>query len=89
MGKLAVIRYSYLMLLVVQIVLSIFTFVGLWGGNVPPLGNTASAMLVYVLPLLILLNIIMIILWLILRRWIIVALPAITVLSCIDRKSVV
>ena len=83
MGKLAVIRYSYLMLLVVQIVLSIFTFVGLWGGNVPPLGNTASAMLVYVLPLLILLNIIMIILWLILRRWIIVALPAITVLSCI------
>ncbi len=83
MGKLAVIRYSYLMLLIFQIVLSIFTLVGLWGGTVPPLGNTASAMLVYVLPLLIGFNIIMIILWLIMRRWIIVALPAITVLMCI------
>lgn len=70
-------------MLIFQIVLSIFTFVGLWGGNVSPVGNTASAMLVYVLPLLIGLNILMILYWLITRRWFLVALPVVTFLSCI------
>lgn len=56
MGKLAVYKYITMMFLVIQIVLSIFTFVGLFGGNVPPSGNTARAMLVYVLPLLIAAN---------------------------------
>lgn len=83
MGKLAIIRYGQLMMLIFQIVLSIFTFVGLWGGNVSPVGNTASAMLVYVLPLLIGLNILMILYWLITRRWFLVALPVVTFLSCI------
>lgn len=83
MGKLAVYKYVTLMCLIIQIVITIFTFVGLFGGNVPPQGNTARAMLVYILPLLIVLNIIMLIIWLIRRNWIISALPLITILCCI------
>ena len=83
MGKLAVYKYITMMFLVIQIVLSIFTFVGLFGGNVPPSGNTARAMLVYVLPLLIATNAIILIYWLIKRLWIVSAIPIITILSCI------
>lgn len=83
MGKLALFRYGQLMMLIFQLVLSIFTFVGLFGGNVTPAGNTASAMLVYVLPLLLGVNAIMIIYWLITRRWVFVAIPLVTVLACV------
>lgn len=83
MGKLALYRYGQLMMLVFQLVLSIFTFVGLFGGDVHPAGNTANAMLVYILPLLIGINIVMIFYWLITRRWAFVAIPFITVASCI------
>ena len=83
MGKFAVKRYFSLMFLILQLVLSIFTFVGLFGGDSNPVGHTASAMLVYVLPLLIAANIVMLIYWLIMRHWIICSLPAITILSCI------
>ena len=48
MGKLAVKRYISLMFLIIQLVLSIFTFVGLFGGDSNPVGHTASAMLVYI-----------------------------------------
>ncbi len=83
MGKLAVYKYITMMFLVIQIVLSIFTFVGLFGGNVPPSGNTARAMLVYVLPLLIAANAFILIYWLLKRLWIVSSIPIITVLSCI------
>ena len=53
MGRLAVYKYVSMMFLVAQIVVSIMTFVGLFGGDVSPLGNTARAMLVYALPVLI------------------------------------
>ena len=43
MGKLAVKRYISLMFLIIQLVLSIFTFVGLFGGDSNPVGHTASA----------------------------------------------
>ena len=61
MGKLAVKRYISLMFLIIQLVLSIFTFVGLFGGDSNPVGHTASAMLVYILPILIAANAIMLI----------------------------
>lgn len=83
MGKLAVYKYFALMGMIIQIVITIFTFVGLFGGNVYPLGNTARAMLVYVLPLLIVLNVIMVIVWLLRRNWIGLALPVITIACCI------
>ena len=51
MGKLAVQKYFSFMMLIISFLLMIFTFVGLYGGEVPPAGNTARAMLVYALPL--------------------------------------
>ena len=45
MGKLAVYKYVSAMFLVAQLVITIFTIVGLFGGNVNPAGNTARAML--------------------------------------------
>ncbi len=83
MGKLAVIKYFAAMLLVVQIVLSIFTFMGLFGGDVSPIGHTSRAMLVYVLPILIIANIVLLIYWLIRRRWIYAIIPFVTILFCI------
>lgn len=83
MGKLAVYRYFSMMFLIIQIVLSIFTFVGLWGGEVSPVGNTARAMLVYILPLLICGNIIMLVYWLVRRKWIITVFPLFTIVCSI------
>ncbi|MDE6353666.1 MAG: endonuclease/exonuclease/phosphatase family protein [Prevotella sp.] len=83
MGKLAVHKYFLMMFLIIQIVTTIFTFVGLWGGSKSPVGNTVQAMTVYVLPLLIMANAILLVYWLIRRRWIFSAIPTLTILSCI------
>ena len=83
MGKLAVKRYMSLMMLILQFVVSIFTYVGLFGGDSSPIGNVAAAMCVYILPVLILANILMLLYWLILRNWFILPIPVITVLCCI------
>ncbi|MGN1263447.1 MAG: endonuclease/exonuclease/phosphatase family protein, partial [Prevotella sp.] len=83
MGKLAIYRYISMMFLIIQIVLTIFTIVGLWGGDVSPIGNTARAMIVYVLPLLIAANCIMLIYWLVRRQWILSVIPFVTILICI------
>ena len=69
MGKLAVQKYFSFMMLIISFVLMIFTFVGLYGGTVPPAGNTARAMLVYALPLLIAGNVIFLVYWLIRLRF--------------------
>lgn len=83
MGKLAVYKYATMMMMITQSVLSIFTLTGLFGGNVTPAGNTARAMLVYVIPILILANAIFLIYWLICRKWIVAAIPLLTILCCI------
>lgn len=83
MGKLAVYRYFSLMFLIITIIVMVFTFAGLFGGSVNPNGNTAMAMLVYILPLLICLNAILLIYWIIRRRWKWIALPIIPILCCI------
>ena len=57
MGKIAVQKYFSFMMLIITFLLMIFTFVGLFGGDVPPAGNTARAMLVYALPILIACNV--------------------------------
>ena len=69
MGRLAVLKYAAAMMLTVQIVLTIFTIAALYGGNVSPVGHSARAMLVYALPLLILGNAVMMVYWLIRRKW--------------------
>lgn len=83
MGKLAVYRYITLMFIVLQIVVSIFTFIGLFGGNSNPVGSTASAMLVYALPILIVCNAILLLVWLLKRNWIVSGVAAFTIICCI------
>jgi len=83
MGKLAVRKYFSFLLLIATIIASIFTFVGLFGGNVTPVGNTAKAMLVYALPLIIIIDAIFLIYWLVRRRWHWAAIPLVTLLCTI------
>ena len=83
MGKLAVYRYVAMMFLIMQIIVSIFTILGLFGGNYSPVGNNAKAMIVYILPLLILANLLLLVYWLIKRNWLLTFVPIITLLCCI------
>lgn len=83
MGKLAVYKYFAFMFLVVQLLVSAFTFFGLFGGAADPGKNTALAMLVYILPIMVLLNAILALYWIIRRRWHWLAIPAVTLICCI------
>ncbi len=83
MGRLAVLKYMAAMLLTLQLVLTIFTFVALFGGNVTPVGHSARALLVYALPLLIVANVVMIVYWLIRRKWLMALIPVVTVACCV------
>ena len=83
MGKLAVQKYFSFMMLIITLMMMIFTIVGLFGGEANPSGNMARALLVYVLPLLIAGNVILLLYWLILRRWHWALMPFITLLCCI------
>ena len=83
MGKLAVLKYAAAMFLTVQIILTIFTIVALFGGEVTPIGHSARAMMVYILPVLIVANVIMLIYWLIRRKWFYALIPVITIACCI------
>ena len=83
MGKLAVQKYFSFMILIITALMMIFTFVGLFGGNVNPAGNTARSLLVYALPVLIIGNAVLLLYWLIMRRWHWALMPFITLLCCI------
>ena len=83
MGKLAVYKYVAMMFLVLQLVLIAYTIMGLFGGDVSPIGNTARAMIVYIMPILIVLNALMLIYWLIRKRWLVALIPLVTILCCI------
>lgn len=83
MGRLAVYKYMSMMFLVAQIVAAILTIAALYGGDVSPIGNTARAILVYILPVLIAVNILLLIYWLLRRRWLFLILPALTIACCI------
>lgn len=83
MGKLAVYKYISLMFLVLQCVLTVFTIMALYGGDVNPAGHSARAMLVYILPILIGANVIMLLYWLVRRKWIHALIPVITIAFCI------
>ena len=80
MGKLAVYKYFSFMFLVITVLVAIFTFFGLFGGHFNPVHETAIAMIVYILPFLVAANIILLVFWLIRRRWHWGAIPAITLL---------
>ena len=70
-------------MLIITFLLMVFTLVGLFGGDVQPAGNTARAMLVYALPLLLTANAAFLIYWLIMRRFHWMLMPLITLLCCI------
>lgn len=83
MGKLAVYKYLSLMFLVLQCVVTVFTIMALFGGDVSPVGHSARAMLVYILPVLIALNIVLLLIWLIRRKWFYAIIPIVTIACCI------
>lgn len=83
MGKLAVYKYVAMMFLVAQVLVSLFTITALFGGDVTPIGNTARAMSVYLLPILIVANVLLLFYWLIRKRWIHALIPVVTIACCI------
>ena len=83
MGKLAVYKYFSFIFLILTFAVSGFTIFGLFGGNAFPAGNMARALLVYALPLFIIANVILLIYWVIRRRWHWAAVPLVTILCCI------
>ena len=89
MGKLAVQKYFAFMVLIITVLMMIFTIVALFGGDVQPGGNMARALLVYVLPLLMAGNLILLIYWLVLRRWHWAVMPFITLLCCIPYSQTI
>ena len=72
-----------MMFLVLQMIATVFTIVALFGGNVSPVGNSARAMLVYILPILIFLNILLLVYWIIRRKWLFALIPIVTIACCI------
>lgn len=83
MGKLAVFKYFSFLFLIITFLVITFTIAALFGGHVSPVGNTALAMLVYILPILIIANIVILFYWLLRRRWHWAAFPFVMVLCCI------
>lgn len=83
MGKLAVFKFVAMMFLVLQIVVTISTIIGLYGGNVNPIQGEARAMLVYILPFLIIANALLLIYWLVRKRWLYAIIPVVTIACCI------
>lgn len=89
MGKLAVYKYFTFMILVVTVMAAFFTFIGLFGGYANPAERTAMAMIVYVLPIFILIDIITLLFYLIRRLWHWALIPFITLLCCIPYISTI
>jgi len=83
MGKLAVYKYFSFMVLVITLLLALFTIFGLFGGNSNPVNSTVMAMLVYILPVFVFGDFVVLLFWLIRRRWHWAAIPAITILCSI------
>ena len=78
-----------MMFLVVQIIVSIFTIAGLYGGDVNPIGNAARALLVYILPILIIANMLLLVYWLVRRRWLFSLIPIVTLACCIPYSGTI
>ena len=83
MGKLAVYRYFSMIFLIITVLVMVSTLAALFGGSVDPTGNTALAMLVYILPVLIVLNVLLLTYWLVRKKWKWAGLPVLPLLCCI------
>lgn len=71
------------MVLVITVLMAIFTIFGIFGGHSNPVSSTVMAMLVYILPLFIFVDFVLLLFWLIRRRWHWALIPAVTLLCCI------
>ena len=71
------------MMLVFTLLMAAFTLFGLFGGNSDPAKGTAMAMIVYALPFLIMIDAVLLLFWLLRRRWHWAAIPALALLCCI------
>lgn len=80
MAKLAVYKYFSFMMLVISLMVSVFIFMGLFGGNADPTHANASAMMVYALPILIIIDTVLLAYWLIRKRWHWAAIPGVVLL---------
>lgn len=83
MGKLAVYKYMSFMVLVLTMLTSVFIIMGLFCGNAHPATGTAMALTVYALPVLLVIEAVLLLFWLIRRRWHWAAVPALTLLFSI------
>lgn len=83
MGKLAVYKYFSFLFLIASVILTGFTLFGLIGGYVSPAGNNALALLVYALPIIIAANSLLLIYWLVRRRWYWAPIPLVALLCSI------
>jgi endonuclease/exonuclease/phosphatase family metal-dependent hydrolase len=71
------------MLLVITATLTIFTIAALFGGKSSPVMNHGLAMLVYILPILILCDAVLLCYWLTRKRWFWSVMPIFSILCCI------
>lgn len=69
MGKKAIKHYFNTLMLGVTVILFIFTFIGLFGGDVTPVGHNVRALSTMVLPAFFILDIVALIYWGIRRSW--------------------
>ncbi|MCR4810160.1 MAG: endonuclease/exonuclease/phosphatase family protein [Prevotella sp.] len=83
MGKLAVYKYLSFMMLVVTILVAVFIIMGIFGGYANPATGTALALTVFALPLFIIADVLLLLFWLIRRRWHWAAIPGVMLLCCI------
>jgi len=85
MAKLAVKKYFRFIILVFTAFMTVATIYGLFGGDTNPAsrGGTSEAMFCFALPILIAIDICLIVLWLILKRWYWALMPFIAVLCCL------
>ncbi len=83
MGKKAVKQYFNGIVLTITAILFIFTFIGLYGGNVTPAGHTLRALSTMALPLIILANFLVLIYWALHRSWL-TAIPLIPILCSLN-----
>lgn len=70
-------------MLVFTMLVSAFIVMGLFGGSANPATGTAMALTVYVLPLLIITEAVLLLFWLVRRRWHWAAVPAVVLLCCL------
>jgi len=85
MAKKAVFKYFQLLMVLITVFCAIVTFVGLFGGNTNPAsqGGTSQAMFCFALPLILVADAVLLIFWLVQKKWILAALPLIAMLSCV------